>query len=113
MKKELTEFRPKRNREWLTNESERTTILLPKFGNHRVGRWLMSKIKQPHYRLNLDDVGSFVWQQCDGKNTVEQIRKALLNHFGEKIEPADLRLHQFLKSLDRTKAITWNTAKPD
>jgi len=97
---------PKRNREWRESEN-RAVILIPKFGNHFLGKWLMSKMKSPNYRLNLDEIGSFVWKHCDGNKTVEDIGQKLEAEFGEKVTPVYERLNLFFVSLSKSKSITW------
>lgn len=97
---------PKRNHEWRESEN-RAVILIPKFGDHFLGRWLKAKMKSPNYKLNLDEIGSFVWKHCDGTKTVEDIGQELEAEFGEKVAPVYDRLNLFFMSLSRSKSITW------
>jgi len=99
--------RPRRNRDWETTDDGLAVILIPKFGNHFLGRWLLSKMNQPNYRLKLDEIGTFIWQQCDGSNDVKAIGEQLERQFGDKVKPVHQRLGLFFQSLQRSKSITW------
>lgn len=52
-------------------------------------------------RIRLDDVGSFAWRRLDGRTTVGEAAEAMRQHFGEKAEPAEERLGQFVRTLRR------------
>jgi hypothetical protein len=58
------------------------------------------------YRVDLDDVGTFVWKRCDGSISVEELARAMRGEFGERVEPVEDRLVTFLKSLQRGRFIT-------
>lgn len=98
---------PAQNREWLENDEGQVVLLIPKFGAHRLGRWLMSRMKEPNYRVKLDEVGSFVWRRCDGANTVDEIGKQLAEQFGDKVAPVRERLDIFFKQLSRGESLKW------
>lgn len=100
-------LRPRWNRHWERSEKDLAVILIPKFGDYALGRWLMSKLKEPHYRLKLDDIGTFVWRHCDGHHDVEEIGAKLQHHFGERVEPVYERLGVFLHQLANNKSIIW------
>lgn len=98
---------PRRNRQWETTDNGLVVLIMPKFGDHALGRWLMKRLTKPTYHLKLDEIGSFVWHRCDGSKTVEQIEKELHNEFGEKVEPVRERLSLFMRSLEGSKSIEW------
>jgi len=58
-------------------------------------------------RLRLDDVGSFCWRQMDGRRTAGDIAEALRTEFGESVEPAELRLAQFVRLLQREELVSF------
>lgn len=99
--------RPKQKRRWERDENGNAVILIPKFGDNIIGRWIRDKLSRPHYRLKLDEIGSFVWEHCDGSRSVEEIGEKLHNKFGEKVEPVHERLGLFFQSLEKSKSITW------
>ena len=68
----------------------------------------MSRMKEPKYRVRLDEVGSFVWRRCDGKNTVEEIGRQLEEHFGGTVKPVHERLDMFFEQLSRGQSLKWH-----
>ena len=57
------------------------TIFQPKFKNKFMLKYVMHKLKNPNFKVNLDEFGSFVWEQIDGNLTVEKIGEKLKKHF--------------------------------
>jgi hypothetical protein len=62
-------------------------------------------MKRPYFKIKLDDVGSYIWELCDGKKTVKDVAECLQNEFGEKVEPLYDRLALFLQSLEKNHFI--------
>lgn len=56
-------------------------------------------------RIELDVMGSFLWQQMDGKTDVYGLGKNLKEKFGEKAEPLYTRLCNYVKILKNYKFI--------
>lgn len=98
---------PKRSCEWEESEKQLAVMLIPKFGQHFFGRWMLARMQKPTYRLTLDEIGSFVWERCDGTHTIEQIGNEMSAKFGKRVEPVFERLGSFFQRLARTKSITW------
>lgn len=85
------------------------TVMAPKFQG-RLGKGMVSLARVPQtYRLNLDEFGSAVWRLIDGRRCVGDIADALVERFGEDVEPALPRLLSFLRSLRNTGAIEVTT----
>ena len=99
--------RPERIHAWQVADTGRIVVLVPRFGDDWFGRWLMSKMARPEFRLKLDDIGSFVWQKCTGESNIAEIAQALSEQFGERVDPVYERLGLFFRSLEKTKAIRW------
>jgi hypothetical protein len=57
-------------------------------------------------RFELEAVGAFVWQLCDGKNTFEGISRQLLEKYKMQRVEADASLAAFLQMLAQRKLIT-------
>jgi len=55
--------------------------------------------------LDLDEIGSAVWEFCDGKNTVYDISLKLSKKYGQKVEPLYPRLIKYLKILKENDLI--------
>lgn len=72
---------------------------------HMVNRGFYHSIAQKFFHkprvshIDLDEQGSFVWQQIDGKRTVGQIAERMHTQFGKKAEPLYNRLVTYLNIL--------------
>jgi hypothetical protein len=58
-------------------------------------------------RIRLDAIGSFVWRQLDGQQTVAEIAQKLRAEFGDKVEPAEGRLGHMVRVLRREGLIAY------
>ena len=87
-----------------TDENGRMVVIVPRQEN-----WLFRKIlpkpNLPAGRVKLDEVGSFVWQCCDGEHTVANISKLLDEKFAERVKPADERTVVFLQQMYKEQFI--------
>ena len=97
--------RPSRRLEWRELDDGGCLVLRPKFGEHRVGRWLAARLGHPCYRIRLDDVGAFIWKACDGETPLTVMAGRLRDEFGERVEPAEERLARFVQSMLRSRMI--------
>lgn len=112
MKKEkqflnLWELKPKRNAEWETTDEGKIIVLVPKFRNPFLTKWVMPYLSKPYFRIKLDDVGTMIWQQSDGATTVASISESLKKKFGASVEPVDARINHFLNHLERGDLIVF------
>ena len=97
---------PIRQLEWQENSEGNVELLKPKFSVERVQKMFSKMMKQDHFKVKLDKVGSAVWKLIDGKKTVKEIGVELQNQFGADIEPVYDRLGQFIGQLHRSKFIS-------
>ena len=69
--------------------------------------WMAQKLfKRPHVsHIKLDEYGSFVWQQMDGKRTIYEISELVKGKFGKEAEPVLERLVQYFRILYQNKFI--------
>ncbi|MGB9779592.1 PqqD family protein [Caldanaerobacter sp.] len=59
-------------------------------------------VKKPRVTtLELDDIGTAVWELIDGEKNVYEIGQELKERFGEKVEPLYERLSLFLGYLNK------------
>lgn len=65
----------------------------------KLARWLVKKSYVSD--VELDDLGSSVWKLIDGKNTVYDLGKKLIDKYGDKCEPVYDRLTLYLRYLNR------------
>lgn len=57
------------------------------------------------YKIDLDEVGTFIWGKINASNNVSEITKLTKEYFGDKIEPAENRVVQFVKQMHSSKLI--------
>jgi len=92
---------PLQNIKWEKDDQGLVTLLKPKFKNPFLVRYLLPRLKNPHFRIKLDTVGSFIWIQCNGRRTVKELAENLEAKFGDKVKPVDERLMLFLQNLEK------------
>lgn len=96
---------PKRrcNIQW-EKEEEIITLIIKR---EKVIDRIMNKLfKTPKtIRIELDSIGSFVWENCDGIDTINNISKKMENHFGNKVDPVIERLVTYIRTLKNNKFI--------
>lgn len=70
--------------------------------DHKIQKFFRKlRFRIPEYRrTTMDEFGSFVFLQIDGKKTVKDIGEALEVKFGEKVHPLYERLLLFLNTMD-------------
>lgn len=82
-------------------------LLKPKYRHPWMVKHILPRLKSPHYKIRLDDIGSFIWGLCDGRQTVKEISGKLTEQFGDKVEPLYERLATFFQSLEKNTFITF------
>ncbi|MFW6122336.1 MAG: PqqD family peptide modification chaperone [Petrotogales bacterium] len=102
---EFLQFRPKRQDfEWFTNKEGLIRIKVPKFQSH-LGKSFCKFIgKENTFVTNLDKLGTIVWKNCDGKNTVKQILEIIKKEL-PKEKDIDQRLFLFLRQMKNLRYI--------
>jgi hypothetical protein len=103
----LLELIPVRNIGWKKNASGLIVLLKPKFTHPFFKKHLLSRMKKPHYTIRLDEMGSAVWELCDGRLTVKEVGESLRDKYKEKIEPLYDRLSLYLQNLERNRFIVF------
>lgn len=106
------DYIPKRNAlyKWEINQKKHVEVLV-------VNRGLFNRIAQLFFRrpkiskIELDDFGSFIWQEMDGKKTVYEIGAAVKSKFGKKAEPLYERLCEYIKILRNNRFIVYENKK--
>ncbi len=101
--KEYLKLIPKRICEDETN-NEIVTVLFIKNPSFIEKIFFKSLINKPQ-KIDLDEIGSFIWKKIDGANNVDKIISLAIEHFGKKIEPAENRVIQFMKQMHSTKLV--------
>ncbi len=99
------ELHPRRQCEWVETDS-RVTLVVPRLGRGALARALERWLRVRPYQVHLDDLGTYVWRRCDGSTRVAEIASGLRDEFGERVEPAERRLVDFLQSLARGRFVS-------
>ncbi len=101
-------MKPLRIAKWETTEDGKVVVLVPKFKNQFLAKWILPYLAKPFFRIKLDDIGSAIWQQCDGATSVAAIAQSLKEKFGGSVEPVDERINKFLNHLERGDLLSVN-----
>ena len=70
-----------------------------------IEKLFFKKMANKPYKIDLDEIGSFIWGQINAVLKVSQIIDIAKEHFGEKVEPAEDRVLEFFQQMHRTKLI--------
>ena len=81
-----------------------TTVLYIKKSTFIEKIFFRSLINKPH-KIDLDEIGSFIYGKINASKSIEEIISLAKEHFGEKIEPAENRVVQFMKQMHSSKLI--------
>lgn len=99
-KKNYLDFIPEHHPDlqWRFKEHGRVELIVPNKGiSNHIAQLLFGKPKTSY--IKLDEYGSFLWQQIDGKRDVYALSELMRKHFGDKAEPVIERLVQFMRTL--------------
>ncbi|MBL4935323.1 PqqD family protein [Clostridium sp. YIM B02515] len=93
-------FKVSENLEYEVDKDDIVTILEKQ--DHKIQKFFRKlKFRIPEYkRISLDEYGSYVFLQINGKTTIKDIGESLENKYGEKAYPLYERLLLFLKHID-------------
>jgi hypothetical protein len=106
----LLELKPRRTADFETDAEGRVTVLVPKFKQGRLAKWLMPRLKKPHIRLRLDAFGSCAWRQFDGATSVAAVAERMQGELGAAPEGLTDRLGVFLHQLEREQLVDIGSA---
>ena len=104
----LLDLIPERTREFRDEENGMVTVLVPRFGDGGIGRFLQAFVGKSPISLHLDEIGTAVWRLCDGRRSVYEIGGCLEKEFGDRIEPVYERLGVFLRRMKKAGIIDWH-----
>ncbi len=87
-------------------ENEKIVITVENRGiANRLMQMLIKKPKSS--KIHLDEMGSFVWVNIDGKKTIFDISNEVNKKFGQSAQPLYLRIEKYFKSLYDCHFIVW------
>ena len=101
----LLDLMPTRAERFETAADGRVTVLVPRLRNPLLVRVLKRLAAKP-MRVRLDELGSFVWVQCDGVTTVHTIADRVRERFGGEAEAVMLRTGRFVNTLVKGDLVT-------
>lgn len=93
------------SQDWVEKEDGLVQIVIPREG-------ILDKIVRMFFKtpkamkIDLDELGSCVWREIDGKKDIEEIGNIMKNEFGENAEPVYERLGTYINLLRNNKFIT-------
>lgn len=84
--------------EWRTDETGLVTVFIE---NKGMFHWIFQKIlgKPRISQVHMEEIGSYIWRELDGRKTVLEIGQGLGGHFGEKAMPLYERLTIYIRQL--------------
>lgn len=99
-KDNLLEYKPERNPDIVWRKLENGHIEL-ELVNKGFFHFLAQKLlKKPRIsRIEMEEIGSFIWESMDGQKTVQDLSEELEEKFKEKARPTLGRLVSYLKVL--------------
>ena len=103
--KEFLKYIPKRiDLEWKLNDEGLIEIKIPKFKSN-FGKSFCRVIKKEDYFIGkMDKLGSIVWKNCDGVNTVKDILEILKKEYPDE-NNINQRLYLFIQQLHNLRYI--------
>jgi len=104
---EFLQFIPKRKEyPWSVDDAGLVHITVPKFQS-KLGKHLCRLVrKNNEFQADMDAIGSFIWQRCDGKLSVGDILKDLEKKFPDE-KNIDQRLFVFLTQMRQLDYLTF------
>jgi len=96
---EWLEIIPQKNCDYVESANGNFVLQMPKSDNAILLKVLNFFSKNPFFKIKLDDRGSFIWENCDGKNSIGQICRLLEDKFGDSVKPTPDRTVMLFKNL--------------
>ena len=75
------------------------TVLEPRFIGGFLGKYVQPRLKRSHLTIELDEVGTLVWDACDGQRDIRAIAVLLSQRFGDDFDPEYQRLALFIRTM--------------
>lgn len=90
---------PVRIADW-EEKSDRVVVIRPKparRGFRGAMDWFLYLMSAR--KIKLDEIGTFVWLQLDGRQTVAQVARRIEQEYGDRVKPAGERLGYLVRVL--------------
>ncbi len=105
--KNILDLIPIQNKEWEKQTDGTVFLKKERFNNLLLNKMVRKLRIPPQIHIHLDELGSFVWHQCNGSQPVSEIAKKLHEQFGNRVDPVYERLDAYMKLLAHQKLITY------
>ena len=102
--KSLEKVYPFRNCEY-EKKNNLVTVLYKKEKLTFIEKTFFKKDSVKPHKIDLDEIGSYIWHLCDGEKNVGEITEIAKEHFGDKIKPAKERVELFINQMSKNKLI--------
>lgn len=102
---DLTKVYPVRNCETETKNGL-ITVLYKKEKLTFIEKTFFKKQSAKPHKIDLDEIGSFIWLSIDGKRNIGEIIEIADKHFGEKISPTKERVELFVNQMHKNKLVS-------
>lgn len=102
--KEFLKLIPVKNCEYEINNGI-VTVFYVRPVKSIIDKLFFRTISQKPSKIDLDEIGSYIWTLIDEKKDVKEIISQSQNHFDNKIAPAEERVIMFIKQMAGTKLI--------
>jgi hypothetical protein len=105
---------PARTCDWVRGEKPgQIVVLQPRFQSGLLGRFLQPRLKESKrfVRIPLEERGSFLWAQMDGKRTVGDLTRAFQEEFENETDQVPERVATFLYQMADNNLIRFNNLK--
>lgn len=105
------ELTPIRSYSHILEDENKVSVLVPRFTNKILVKYLVPRLKSPDIKVKLDKFGSAAWLKADGSKNVQNICDELFNEFGEEINPVVERVTKFYSQLYQYQFISFKELK--
>ncbi len=105
------ELTPIRSYNHILEDENKVSVLVPRFTNKILVKYLVPRLKSPDIKVKLDKFGSAAWLKADGSKNVQMICDELFNEFGEEINPVVERVTKFYSQLYQYQFISFKELK--
>lgn len=102
----IKKYYPVRNCDFEKTENGLIVVLFKKIKSSFIDKIFFKKLINKPHKIDLDEIGSFIYENCDGKINTETLIEKVREHFGVKVEPAEERVVKFIDQLNKNKLIT-------
>lgn len=83
---------------------ENEGLVILKFKNPKpsfLDKYVFKDYLKRDIKLDLDEIGSFIWNKCDGKVSIKDIAEKTKEQFGENVEQIDERVKLFIDRMSK------------